>query len=457
MKNFLASPPHQEQLPDEQIDATYRRLRMQVFVGIFVGYVGFYLVRRNFSLAMPYLQELGFDKAELGFAFACNAMAYAFSKFIMGGMSDQSDARRFMALGLVLSSAAIMLAGTALGTSSVVWMAVFQFLVGWFGGMGFPPGGRVMTHWFSVKERGTKWSFWNTSHNVGGGLLGIIAAWGVSFALSLGLSVGLSQLLGIFWLPAAIAIMLSIIVYLLVRDTPQSCGLPNIEKHRNDYPHNYGEHTEKVLKTRDIFFKYVLSNKILWIVASANAFVYFVRFGVLDWAPTYLMEVKHYNIKEMGLAYALYEWAAIPGTILCGWLSDTLFKRNRAFTTIVYMVLVLIAVFVYWKNVDNKLIDSIALVSIGFLIYGPVLLINVHAMDVSSKNAAGATTGFTGFFGYFFGTSILANMVMGRVVQSYGWNAGFQLLIASCLITIALMAVAHWQERRASHTKQSEE
>ena len=111
------------------------------------------------------------------------------------------------------------------------------------------------------------------------------------------------------------------------------------------------------------------------------------------------------------------------------------------------MSLVTVAIFVYWTNMDSKLIDSVALVSIGFLIYGPVLLINVHALDVSSKNAAGATTGFTGFFGYFFGTSLLANFVMGKVVHSYGWDAGFQLLIASCLITILLMAFAFRQEK----------
>ena len=453
MKNFLAPPPHREQLPEEQIDETYRRLRLQVFIGIFMGYAGYYLVRRNFSLAMPYLQTLGFDKAELGFAFAFNATAYGFSKFIMGGISDRSDARKFMALGLVLASCVTMLAGTVLGTSGIVGMALFQFLIGWFGGMGWPPGGRVMAHWFSVKERGTKWSLWNTSHNVGGGLLGLIAAWGVSFALSLGLSLGFSQLLGIFWLPAAIAVMLAVIVWLLVRDTPQSCGLPSIEKHRNDYPHNYDKRSETVLKARDIFFKYVFFNKILWIVAVANAFVYFVRFGVLDWAPTYLTEVKHYNIKEMGLAYSLYEWAAIPGTILCGWLSDTVFKRKRALTTMVCMALVMVAVFVYWTNMDNKLIDSIALIAIGFLIYGPVLLVAVHAVDISSKNAAGATVGFTGFFGYFFGTSILANIVLGRVVQFYGWDAGFELLMAACLLTIVLMAVAHWLERHTCHTK----
>jgi OPA family glycerol-3-phosphate transporter-like MFS transporter len=96
-----------------------------------------------------------------------------------------------------------------------------------------------MTHWFSVRERGVKMSFWNVAHNVGGGLIGVITGWGVTFALSLGLSEGLSHRLGIFWLPAAIAILVALIAYLLIRDTPQSCGLSSIEEYRNDYPPNY--------------------------------------------------------------------------------------------------------------------------------------------------------------------------------------------------------------------------
>ena len=448
MKYFLAPPPHKDQLPEEQIADSYKRRRWQVFAGIFMGYAAYYLVRKNFSLAMPYLLTLGFDKSELGLAFSFNATAYGFSKFIMGGISDRSDARKYMALGLALASLAIMLAGTAFGMSNIVWMALFQFLIGWLGGMGWPAGARIITHWFSAKERAMKVSLWNTSHNVGGGLLGVITGWGVTFALSMGLSTGLSHQLGIFWLPAAIAILVSLTVFLLLRDTPQSCGLPSIETYKNNYPPNYSKKSETVLKTREIFFKYVFRNKILWIVAIANAFVYFVRYGVLDWSPTYLMEVKHYSIKEMGFAYSLYEWAAIPGTILCGYLSDTIFKRKRAITTICYMALVAAMLVVYWTNADSKLIDSIALVGIGFLIYGPVMLIEVQALDITPKNAAGAAAGLAGFFGYVFGTSILANIVMGRVVQSFGWNSGFKMLIAACFITILLMAITYWHEKR---------
>lgn len=76
--------------------------------------------------------------------------------------------------------------------------------------------------------------------------------------------------------------------YCLIRDTPQSCGLPSIEKYRNDYPKNYSEKQEEVLTAKEIFFKHVFNNKMLWYIAIANAFVYMVRYGCLDWAPTFL-------------------------------------------------------------------------------------------------------------------------------------------------------------------------
>ena len=64
--NFLKPAKHIKPLPENQIDDTYKRLRLQVFLGIFIGYAGYYLLRKNFSLAMPALQEQGFTKAELG-------------------------------------------------------------------------------------------------------------------------------------------------------------------------------------------------------------------------------------------------------------------------------------------------------------------------------------------------------------------------------------------------------
>lgn len=439
MKNLLAPPPFKPQIEASKVDKRYSRMRWQVFLGVYLGYAAYYLVRKNFTLAMPFIKETyNFTESQLGTVLALNGIGYGISKFLMGGISDRSDARKFLPLGLILASIATIVAGTVPGTSKLFMMGMLQFLIGWFGGMGWPPCGRVMTHWFSIGERGTKMSIWNTAHNVGGGLVGTLAGFGTSLGISLGLG-AMAWRFGAFYLPAAIAILTAIIAYLLIRDTPQSCGLPSIEEHRNDYAPNYSKEQEEVISTKEIFFKHVLKNRWLWYIAFANAFVYCVRYGVLDWAPTYLKDVKGYDIKASGLAYALYEWAAIPGTLLCGWVSDKLFKGRRAITTSIFMALVALAVFIYWKNpAGNPLVDNIALIAIGFFIYGPVMLIGVQALDLAPKNAAGTAAGLTGFFGYFFGTSLFANVMIGYIVKNVGWNTSFIVLLASCLLAILL-------------------
>ena len=464
MKNILLPPSDKPLRRKEEVDSAYPKYRFQVFMGIFLGYAAFYLVRKNFSLAMPILEEtLAVSKYSLGFALSLNAIAYGLSKFIMGGISDRSDARKFLPLGLILASLAIILAGTSIGLYSVATMAVCQFLIGWLGGMGWPPCGRIMTHWFSLKERGTKMSVWNVAHNIGGAALGPITSFGFSYLLVKGYSQLAGAQFGFFFLPAMIAILIALIAYLLIRDNPRACGLPTIEEYRNDYPPNYSVAQEQVLSTKDIFFKYVLNNKILWFVAFANIFVYMVRYGVLDWAPTYLQQMKGYDIKASGWAYAYYELAAIPGTLLCGWISDKVFKGKRAVTNIIFMGLTALAVLVYWKNgqggalddilhiftANAQLIDNVSLVAIGFLIYGPIMLIGVQALDLSPKNAAGTSAGLTGFFGYFFGTALLANNLLGYLIdRDHTWNAYFITIMIGCVLSILLMLIVSRKERQ---------
>lgn len=378
---LLKPAAHKERLTDEQVDPTYRKLRWQVFLGIFIGYAGYYLVRKNFSMVIPDLVERGYTKADLGVALSAISISYGISKFVMGTVSDRSNARVFLSLGLLLSAITMAVMGIfPFATSSIAIMFALLFVNGWVQGMGWPPCGRVMVHWFSLKERGTKMAIWNVAHNVGGGLMAPLAIAGLTV---------FGNWQGKLFFPAFVALAIAFIIYLLVRDTPQSCGLPPIEEYTNTYTKDYNASFEKEMSTKQILLDYVLVNRLIWYIAFANAFIYLVRYGVLDWAPTYLKEAKGFSLKETGWAYFLYEWAGIPGTLLCGWLSDKIFQGRRAPATIIYMVLVTVAVFVYWKNPPgNPLVDNLALVAIGFLIYGPVMLIGVHAMDLVPKKAA---------------------------------------------------------------------
>lgn len=460
MSNLLAPPPYKPEQTGPEADKRYKALRLQVFLGAFIGYAAFYIVRKNFSMAIPMLAPFGFEKGELGTVLAMNAVAYALSKFLMGSVSDRSDARKFLPLGLVLASLSMMfmiVPITAFGDNhamAIVLMGVLNFLVGWFNGMGWPPCGRVMTHWFSQTERGTMMSIWNCAHNVGGALVGPMAVYGATWFGSWFYANQPDHyfLIGTFVFPAATAILVAVLAYCLLRDTPQSCGLPSVEKWRNDYPKNYSEKSEQVLSTKEIFFKYVLNNKFLWYIAIANAFVYMVRYGCLDWAPTILTE-KGVNLKDAGWAYFAYEFAAIPGTLICGWLSDKLFHGRRALPTIIFMALVAVFIVTYWLFMDNLIAVIISLIGIGFFIYGPVMLIGVQALDLAPKNAAGTAAGLTGFFGYFFGTAILANTLIGYVAENVSWNMTFVLLLGACVLSIVFMGLTYKEEQYLAKKK----
>jgi len=454
MIKFLQQPAYKPAETGPEADARYKRMRLQVFLGAFIGYAGFYLVRKNFSMAIPALAPLGFAKTELGVVLSMNAVAYALSKFLMGSVSDRSNARAFLPLGLVLAavSMAFMIVpvqwiGADHKALAILLMGVLNFLVGWFNGMGWPPCGRVMTHWFSVSERGTMMSIWNCAHNVGGALVGPMATYGAVWFGSwlYGAHAEFYFLAGTFLFPAAVALLIALLAYVLLRDTPQSCGLPSVEQWRDDYPKNYSEKHEQTLTTREIFFKYVLNNKFLWFIAVANAFVYMVRYGCLDWAPTILTE-KGIDLKSAGWAYFAYEFAAIPGTLICGWLSDKLFHGRRALPTMIFMALVAVFIVLYWIFIDNLTMVIISLIGIGFFIYGPVMLIGVQALDLAPKNAAGTAAGLTGFFGYFFGTAILANVVIGAVAQAAGWNWTFLLLLTACVLAVVFMGLTYKEE-----------
>jgi OPA family glycerol-3-phosphate transporter-like MFS transporter len=420
-------------LPTSKIDNSYKRYRLQLFLVAYIGYMAYYFVRSTLSLAKPYLLQHGFTIEQVGYLGSGLAVTYGLSKFIMGNVSDRSNPRIFLAIGLALSAGINLLIPSFLSYNTLIILMLFN---GWFQGMGWPPCGRIMTHWFSDSERGTKMALWNTAHNVGAGLLpGLVIIGSVIFA----------NWNGLFYFPGLVASGTALLILIFGRDVPQSVGLPPIEVYRNDYPvaeieHNLADR-EQEMTTTQILFGYVLSNPGVWLMALANVFVYCVRYGILNWAPTYLNDVKHFSPRHGAFGFAVFEFAAIPGTILIGWLSDKYFSGRRSPLGAITMVLILLGIYVYWKS-SNTTITLLSLGIIGFLIYGPVMLIGVAALDLVPKKAGGTAAGFTGLFGYFFGT-MGAEALMGYLVQHYGWASGFYLLFISCLGAI-LLFVATW-------------
>jgi OPA family glycerol-3-phosphate transporter-like MFS transporter len=401
---FYAPPAPIPQRSAEEVARVYPAYRWRVLEATFLGYAAYYLVRNNVALVTPEMHKsLGYTMEQIGNITAITAISYGLSKFVMGVLSDRSDARKFIATGLVLTAALNFAFGATTDYSTHFWLWALN---GFAQGMGWPPCGRTMGHWFSESERGFTFSIWNTSHNVGGGAAGILAAWSVSHF-------GGWQYA--FYVPALIAVLGAFYLLVRLRDTPQSVGLPPIEEYRNDYPASVDKSNlveERELTFREILFDKVLLNPWVWLLAIANFFAYITRYSMLDWGPTYLRDVKGASAMGGGWSTAALEFGGIPSTIALGWLSDKLGGRRGMVAALCMIPIVAAFTVILYTPPGFLAVDMLMLITIGFFIYPVINLITIAALDIVSKKAIGAAAGFIGLLGY-----------AGRTVQAkgFGW------------------------------------
>jgi len=439
IRNPLAPAPHIKRLPDGEIKRRYPVYRWRVMESTFIGYAVFYLVRSNnlSTVAKDVQNALHYTKSDIGSILALSAATYGIGKFLMGSVSDRSNPRKFMALGLLLTAACNFAFG---GVASFQVHMLLWALNGFFQGMGWPPCGRSMGHWFSERERGLTFSIWNTAHNVGGGVAGMLAAWSV-------IQFGGWQYA--FYVPGVIAAVGSAYLFFRLCDTPQSLGLPPIEEYKNDCPARVkpGDSPERELSTRELFVDYVLLNKYVWLLAIANFFAYVSRYSMLDWGPTYLREMKNATITGGGLAVLVTEFGGIPSTILLGWLSDRLGGRRGMVATLC-MVPILGAFVTMLLTPPGMLwLDVTMLGAVGFFIYPVINLIVILALDLTSKKAIGTVAGFIGLFGYV-GKMVEAKglgWTLDHFTPVYGkrvaWDIVIGGIVACTFLAMALLAL----------------
>lgn len=412
--------------PQSEIDRTYRRNRWRVFESAFLAYAMFYMVRNNLS---PVAKEMGdalmYDKSMLGLIMAGTAISYGMGKFIMGFLSDQCDARKYVATGLLATSAVNFIFGSS---ETYLVHLILWSLNGFIQGMGYGPCCRGLSHWFSFRERGTVFGLWNMSHNLGGGMAGVVAAksaemWGWSSA---------------FYVPGAICTLGAVYLFLRMRDTPQSIGLPAIEDYKNDWPPGEEEIHEKELSLREMMFQYILPNKMLWILALANIFVYVSRYAMLDWGPTYLKEVKGATITAGGISTLVIEFSGALGMLTMGWLSDKLGGYRARVSVVALLPLPFAFYSLRFIPADLYWLEMGIFAVIGFLVYVPVMFSGVMSLDLTSKKAVGTAAGFVGFFGYV--GRVLQGFGLGYTAQHYGWNAALLVSVVCACLAIVLLA-----------------
>jgi OPA family glycerol-3-phosphate transporter-like MFS transporter/OPA family sugar phosphate sensor protein UhpC-like MFS transporter len=420
LRMFEPAPPAAVMLTEpELIKTQHRYWQRRIMVATIVGYATYYFVRKNLSIAMPVMeQSLGITKTDLGLFLTLHGVLYGVAKFVNGFFGDRCHVRTFMVTGLVLSAVVNVFFGLS---SAVAALGIFWMINGWFQGMGFPPCARAFTHWVPPKELATKMSIWNASTNIGAGAVVVMCSYLLSYYGNWRLC---------FFVPAGLALLCSVFLWRVLPDTPPSVGLPEVEGTRAKPTAGESEDWKAVA------VKYVFSNPYIWLLAVANFFVYTIRYAMLDWGPTLLTQAKHLQLTNAGWMVAGFEVSGMIGALIGGWLTDRLFGGRGFRSCVFYMAMAGVSILLFWKVAGQSvLLNTLLLCCSGFFIYGPQCLISIAAANLATKRAAATAVGLTGLFGY--ASTTLSGIGLGKLVQTYGWDAGFiGMLIVAAIGTV---------------------
>jgi len=394
--------------------------------------------------------EAGLSLEQIGVISSIFPTFYGGSKFVTGIIADKVKPHYFLAACLILTGL-LNMAFTL--STNVTYLCLIWGLTGLISAMGGPACAKMLTSWFSQKERGTWWGLWNTSHNIGGFTAALVAG---TAAASMGWRGGMI-------LPGIAGIALGIAAAWALRSDPADVGLPPVEQYMTEKETALDNKPAAVdadakaeaskakpvegAKEENYLMKYVLLNPDIWLLAVSYFFVYFIRSGVTNWCHVYLMDSKGVaSAAEAAFRVSGREIGGLAGSLFSGWASDKIFRGYRIPVICSFLVGIAASVFAFWAvPAGHRWLDFLAVSMIGFFLYGPQMLIGLTGVELAHKNAASSATGFLGWIAYI-GAGV-AGYPLTILVKKFGWDSFFQALIVCCVCAFGLCAPL-WNKKR---------
>ena len=453
---YRISKPSGEKVSPDKVASTYKSLRNRTFWGVTIAYSLYYVCRMSLSVAkQPLIDEGLLTAGQLGVIGSALLFVYAVGKFMNGFIADYCNIRRFMATGLLVSSVINLLLGVLGIINGVTAFApVFIFLMfavlwginGWMQSMGSPPGVISLSRWFSKAQRGTFYSIFSATPYIGEFFSFIITGFIVG---ALGWEYG-------FIVAALAGLTGSLVVVLSVSDTPESKGLPTIHE-----LHDETLSRQDRLPTKELQ-KMVLRHPGIWIIALSSAFIYITKYAVAGWGVLFLQKEKGYSLEEASQVIAFSAALGVVGTVLAGWLSDTVFKSDRVKPAVLSGILGFVSLALFLFGGESWLMNvfyvSLFSLSMGVLY---CIVAGLMAVDIVPRKATGAALGVVGISSYV--AAGLQDVTSGYLIQYntvetaqgtlYDFGPVSWFWLAAALISF-LLPVLNWKKMKTDKDNQ---
>ncbi len=382
-------------------DPAFLRARRWSLGAVMFCYLFYYTGRQTFGFAIPGIQaEFGLDKEAVGWIGLAMLWCYAAGQMINGNLGDRFGGRRMMCLGAVVSFVLNWITSFGVGFKSL--LAAWG-LNGLAQSMGFAPGSRLVSNWFSTHERGRAFGLY------------MLAA-GLSSVLSYITSLLVLDVLHLNWrwifrLPVFLMLLGGMVVYLVARDRPSAAGFPELKDEGDTGEESAAMETETAWQRYGV----ALKNGRLLLAGFSIGFQNAVRYGLLIWVPVYFLGE---NFKENTLG----RWVSIAlpvgmalGALTSGWISDRFCNSRRSGVIASFMLLAAMAAMGMYLLPPGHVLGVPVLFLAGFFAYGPQSAFWALAPDLLGRARAGTAVGVMNFFAYVMAG--LGEPFIGRMIE----------------------------------------
>lgn len=388
----------------------------KLFWHIWSSYAFYYFGRVNLSLIIPVLLATqGLSKYNLGLVASGFFFAYAIGQFLHGQISERFNPFTYLAIGLIGS--AIM--NIFLGFSGAFFWILFigEVMDGGFQSMGWSSAVRANAEMQKGNKKNIekKSTLLGTSYQIGNSVAWLVSAFIVGW---IGWEWG-------FWVAASMMLLRGITL-LIVRPKVKVEKRPAVKQ-----------------------LKHTLKLPIV-ISGIGMALLNMIRYGVIIWIPTYLIE-QGSSIVGTGLKIFLIPVAGVLGTLTYNKL-----KVNRSILTAIFLSCLGLIFLIY--GYLSGLTSVILLILSGFFLYGPhVFLVSTFPSRFVDKKIVASSTGFIDGMAYV-GAIIIGILVPFLLdITNNNWNVVFLFWSVLCLfIMIIVMGLYIYMKKDGETAKEAD-
>ena len=401
-----------------------RRDQIGTLALLVLGYAAYYFCRANFSVVKPALiAEIAAGggiskdaaKVAVGAVASWGTLAYAFGKFVAGGLADRWGGRRNLLVGMVGAGFATVLfasgAGLPIFTTAWVLNRAVQSL-------GWPGMVKVASRWFPY-----------TSYGFAAGVLSLSYLFGDAAARQVygALFAGGMDWRGIYWTSAGVMAVVVVLSLVFLREAPAG-EAPDVNPD-SVYGESAAETGPVGLGT---LLLPLLRSPLFWTVCVISLCLTLVRDTFNEWSPTYFVEYAGLSKDQASSASSLFPFLGGIGVLIAGVWSDRLGKVGRAAIMLGGMLMSAVLLAGLYFIAKGSMV-SVALVSaIGFTMIGPYsYLAGAVALDFGGRRGGATASGIIDGVGYLAG--VLAGKTVAELSNQFGWNGAF-LIIAGVMV-----------------------